>query len=115
MKFFKTRVAVIALCLFSAIAPAKAQLTEGQAGLLGGIIGYAIGKNHAPQPVYAVPPVQYVVPQQPIFIHPSQVQGYNSVDHGYCAVYTNEAYYQCLGNLQRQRNDQAYRRGLQGY
>jgi hypothetical protein len=93
--------------------PAHAQLTDGQSAVLGGIIGYALGKDK--REIQYVPVYPTYVPQAPVFIHPSQVQGYNSTDHGYCAPYLNEAYYQCLGNLQRQRNEAAYQRGLRGY
>lgn len=107
---------LIALIFACSPKPVHAQLTDGQAAVIGGLIGYSIGKDRRETqyvPVYPGYGYHYV-PQAPVMIHPSQVQGYNRVDHGYCAVYTNEMYYQCLGNLQRNRNEAAYHRGLYG-
>jgi hypothetical protein len=108
---------LLALVVSCAPKLAHAQLTDGQSAVLGGVIGYVIGKDkREPQYVPVYPSYGYhYVPQAPVVIHPSQVQGYNSTDHGYCAPYLNEAYYQCLGNLQRNRNEAAYYRGLRGY
>lgn len=107
-------VAVAFAAILANCSPAHAQLTEGQAAVIGGVIGYVIGKDKRPHQVYVPAPPMYVQ-QAPVIIHPSQAHGYNSTDHGYCAPYLNEAYYQCLGNLQRNRNEAAYQRGLRGY
>jgi hypothetical protein len=118
----KIRLKVICTAIaFAAIlancSPANAQLTEGQAAVVGGIIGYVVGKDKR-EPVYAPSPYPTYgyphVSQPPVVIDQSQMQGYNQRDHGYCAVYLNEMYYQCLGNLQRNRNEAAYQRGLYG-
>lgn len=113
MQWLKLRIIVILIALMSlgALQPAKAQMTEGQAAVVGGIIGYVIGQGGGRQQRQP----QVIIQQPPVVIHPSQVQGYNPETYGYCAPYINEAYYQCLGNLQRQRNAAAYNRGLYGY
>lgn len=116
----------IAVAAFAFIStPASAQMTEGQGALVGGIIGYMIGKHNSPQPVYAQQPAYsqpqaqvvqqpYVVSQPPVVVQQPYVTGYNPTLHGYCAGYKNELYYQCLGNRQRQLNEEAYYRGLNG-
>lgn len=118
----KIRLKVICTAIaFAAIlancSPANAQLTEGQAAVVGGIIGYVVGKDKR-EPVYAPSPYPTYgyphVSQPHVVIHPSQVQGYNPDTYGYCAPYLNEAFYQCLGNLQRNKNIDAYNRGLRG-
>jgi hypothetical protein len=119
MKYYKHFIIAVILVLLSyfSMKPANAQLTEGQAAVIGGVIGYVIGKdkreNVYVQPPYSIYGNPYVA-QPPVVIHPSQLQGYSSETHGYCAVYTNEMYYQCLGNIQRQKNEAAYLRGLYG-
>lgn len=105
--------ALLSLSLTS--TPTTAQISVNQAILVGGVLGYVVGKETSSPRFYA--PVQstyYGVVQAPIVIHPSQVAGYNDRDHGFCAPYQNEAYYSCLGNLQRVRNENAYYRGLRG-
>lgn len=82
--------------------------------MVGGLLGYVIGKETSPPRFYAPWSAPYGVIQAPVVIHPSQVEGYNDRDHGFCAPYQNEAYYSCLGNLQRVRNENAYYRGLRG-
>jgi hypothetical protein len=93
--------------------PAIAQNSVNQAIVIGGILGYVVGKETQQTRFYA-PYAPYGIIQAPVVIHPSQVNGYNDRDHGYCAPYVNEAYYSCLGNLQRVRNENAYYRGLRG-
>lgn len=105
----------VLLSLSLASTPTTAQISVNQAIVVGGVLGYVIGKEtHSPRFSAPWPPAYYGVVQQPVIIHPSQVAGYNDRDHGFCAPYQNEAYYSCLGNLQRVRNENAYYRGLRG-
>ena len=105
----------VLLSLSLANTPATAQISVNQAIVVGGILGYVVGKEPQQTRFYApYATANYGIIQAPVVIHPSQVAGYNHVDHGYCAPYQNEAYYSCLGNLQRVRNENAYYRGLRG-
>ena len=111
MKNLKTKIIVLCLVLFGFMSSeARAQLTEGQSAIVGGVIGYVIGKNSKPQPVYGqVPPSGPYAPSYP----PYQPQPHQY--SGYCGGYTGEQYAYCMGNIQRIKNDEAYRRGLYGY
>jgi hypothetical protein len=105
--------ALLSLSLTS--TPTTAQISVSQAILVGGVLGYVVGKETSPPRFYAPwQPAQYGIIQPPVVIHQSQIQGYNDRDHGFCAPYQNEAYYSCLGNLQRVRNENAYYQGLRG-
>lgn len=118
LKWIKIRIVAVTLAIVGVLscAPATAQLTEGQAAIVGGVIGYVIGKdksgNQTQQPVV----VQQVPPQYPMYGYPVQPMPQVPYDAtgGFCP-YQGEMYYQCLGNLQRLRNEEAYRRGLRGY
>jgi len=121
MKYLKIKIFVIALCLLAFQSQSKAQMTEGQAAIVGGIIGYVIGKNNKPQPVYAnqpqiVVPQQpyYGVPQQPIVVYPSQLPMYDPELHGFCAGYMDVQYAHCMGSMKRKKLDDAYQRGFTG-
>ena len=109
MKNLKTKIAVICLVLFGFLSTAHAQLTEGQSAIVGGVIGYVLGKNSKPQPVYGPVPQGPYGPSYPPY--PVQPQPYS----GYCGGYTGEQYAYCMGNIQRIKNEEAYRRGLYGY
>jgi hypothetical protein len=94
------------------MSKSDAQITDGQAFIIGGLLGYVIAEKHTQNTIYAVPDTYNGVVQPPIVIHPSQVGGYSDKTHGFCAPYINEAYYTCLGNLQRIRNENAYYKAL---
>ena len=52
-------------------ASAEARLSEGEAAIVGGIIGYGLSQNR-PSQSYTPPPV-YVQPQQPVYIQQAPV------------------------------------------
>ena len=108
---------VVALTIALSSLTASAQLFEGQAIIAGLLGGMYLGKNHMNQPnntqQIAYPQNVYIT-QQPVIISPSQAPMYNSELHGYCAPYQGEQYAFCLGNIERQRMEAAYRRG-RGY
>lgn len=89
---------------------AKAHGYDGTAiTIFSGMIGYQLGKQAA-QPVVIYQDVPTVYPSAPVII-----ENPGAGVQGYCGAYKGELYYQCLGNLQRQRNFEAYQRGLRGY
>jgi len=59
------------------------------------------------QPVYIQQPQPVYIQQQPVYINEQDMRGY--------CPYQGELYYQCLGNMQRKKNEEAYARGYRGY
>ena len=101
---------IVLVLAFMSQTPAKAHGSDGAAvTIVTGIIGYQLGQRSV-QPTVIYQPIP--MPYQPA---PAVIENPNSGAYGYCGGYKNEQYYQCLGNLQRQRNAEAYQRGLMGY
>lgn len=94
-------------------------LSDGQAALLGIVIGSQLGRGA----VYVQPAQVYVYPTQPqpvyvprpVVIDSSQALYYDPQLHGYCAPYRDEMYAQCIGNMRRKNLEDAYQRGFRGY
>lgn len=107
-----------ALILCSSVGASAQALGADQCAIFGLLGGMYIGKNYMGQPQNVVivqqSPIVYPRPNSVTVVTPDQLPMYNQDTHGYCAGYHNEAYAYCLGNVQRMRNEEAYRRGL-GY
>ena len=115
MKFQKL---LVTLLLSFASASSFAGLSDGQAAILGIVIGSHMNRGAVyvqPTPVYVQPAPVYIQQHRPVYIDQSQESYYEPQLHGYCAVYRDEQYAQCMGNIKRQRMEDAYRRGLTGY
>ena len=106
MKFKKLVISVaLAISVSSAVA-------DPGSFIVGAILGAAVAQPHQhqvyiqPQPVYIQPQPVYIQ-QQPVYINEQDMRGY--------CPYQGELYYQCLGNMQRKKNEEAYARGYRGY
>jgi len=111
MKFKK----LASLILLTLAATSSFSMSDGQAALLGIVIGSQLNRGYVqpqPQPYYGQETRVY---QRPIIIQESQSNFYDSQLHGYCAGYQDEMYAQCIGNIKRIKMEDAYRRGLRGY
>lgn len=87
-------------------------MSNGEAGILGIIIGSHMTRQHEPM-VIVQPQVQ--VQREVIIISPSQAPYFNSTNHGYCAPYEGTQYASCMGAARkRQEMDEAYSRGYYG-
>lgn len=109
-KKFKLVIVALVAALVFACAPqtASAQMTEGQAAAVGFVLGHYVSRHNRQTVIVQQAPMPqsyYVQPPMPV---------YNNDMHGYCAPYSGEQYYHCLGNMQRKRNEDAYIRGLTG-
>ena len=111
LKRLKTLFVSIILSL-TLVSHVNAQLSVGEAAIVGGIFGIIIGKNSVEPRIYG--PVYPNLPG-PIYVPSSGGPMYGYDLHGYCAPYRGEQYAYCMGNIQRKLNEQAYLRGLRGY
>lgn len=126
------------IVIASAMVGVSAQANTVEGLVIGAIVGAAVNQSNQPQPVvvYQNPPPVVVYPPQPInvypqnpppvvvyqqpvphqhVIYPDQVPYYDYNIHAYCAPYRKTQYAQCVGNMTRKLNEQAYRRGFYGY